>query len=807
MAVHRAVRAIRRGECGSAIAGGANVIATDWGHQAFSKAGMLSPDGKCRSLSRDANGYVRGEGAVVFVLKPLHAAVEDGDHIYAIVRGSAENHGGRANSLTAPTVRGQVDVINAALDDAGVSATSLSYVELHATGTPLGDPIEIRALKTVMGSDSVGKAAGPPEGKCGIGSIKSNLGHLEIASGAAGIAKILLQIKHRKLAASLHCEVENPLLELAGSGLRIVKELEDWPRRGGPRRAGVSSFGFGGVNAHVVLEEHVEFAQSLGGDVALSEGQPALLILSARTPEALQQRAGDLLTHLQQHASQDRELIDIAYTLQLGREAMEYRLGFGAASLQEARDKLAAYLQEGGVAADPQVYTGSVNLDKEVLSVLLSDEGIRLAVEQLAPRGRGLQLLKLWVRGMSVEWGRLYEACQRRPCKVALPTYPFSKERYWPEIKPSADASTAVLHPLVHRNTSDLSHQKFSSVFSGEEFYLSDHLIGGVKVFPGACYVEMAREAVRRSLAQPDGRMVFCDIRWMRKLSIEGSQEVHIAISAAQDGRMEFEVYTEALSEGKSGAGPTVHARGVVQISDQHPAEDAIDVVALRARAQRIIDSTQCYEGFASRGVAYGPAHRCIEKLSVGSDELGDYVIADLSLPACVRDTAHRFVLHPSLLDGALQASIGFEDPIIAQRDGGQGLLLPYGVERLEIFERMGDSAVVILRQRSRQAGSDQRKVDIQVCDPKGVPYLKIHGFQLVASSLPRTATAQIQEPLLERCRKIQDRRGQCRQPILHRSNLRRSSRNPLQSRRHGVSAIYHSESAQYGSRNHRLRC
>jgi len=264
VAIHRGVTAINTGQCENAIVGGINTIVTPEGHIGFSKAGMLSEDGRCKTFSDQANGYVRGEGVGMLMLKPLALAERSGDHIYGVIRGSAENHGGRAASLTAPNPKAQADLLNTVYRQANIDPRSIGYIETHGTGTELGDPIEINGLISAFkkryeatGSGHVNSA------HCGLGSVKTNIGHLELASGIAGVIKVLLQLKHRILVKSLHCKTQNPLIKLKDSPFYIVQENQEWTPiidefgYTQPRRAGVSSFGFGGVNAHVVIEEYI----------------------------------------------------------------------------------------------------------------------------------------------------------------------------------------------------------------------------------------------------------------------------------------------------------------------------------------------------------------------------------------------------------------------------------------------------------------------------------------------------------------------------------------------------------------------
>ena len=229
VAIHRAVNAMENGTCEMAIVGGINTIVTPEAHIGFNKAGMLCEDGRCKTFSNQANGYVRGEGVGMLFLKKLKDAEQSGDHIYGVIRGTAENHGGRANSLTAPNPRAQADLLITAYTKAGVDPRTVSYIEAHGTGTELGDPIEINGLKMafkelyrVMGASQVASS------HCGLGSVKTNIGHLELAAGIAGVIKVLLQLKHKTLVKSLHCDTVNPYIQLTDSPFYIVQATKEW---------------------------------------------------------------------------------------------------------------------------------------------------------------------------------------------------------------------------------------------------------------------------------------------------------------------------------------------------------------------------------------------------------------------------------------------------------------------------------------------------------------------------------------------------------------------------------------------------
>jgi acyl transferase domain-containing protein len=312
VAVHLACLSLLNYECDLALAGGVTVRVPQKAGYHFLEGGLASPDGHCRTFDAAAAGTLFGSGVGVVVLKRLDEALADGDAIRAVIRGSAINNDGSVKvSYTAPSVEGQAEVIAAAQAIAGVEPDTISYVEAHGTATSLGDPIEVAALTKVFAAGTSRKQF------CGLGSVKTNFGHLDAAAGIAGLLKTVLALQHRTLPPSLHFERPNPRIELESSPFYVVAEPRPWAGDGRPRRAGVSSFGVGGTNAHVVLEEAPEPA-------AASPSRPwQLLLLSARTPAALEQATAELALALAEEAAP--ELPDVAYTLQVGRTLFRQR--------------------------------------------------------------------------------------------------------------------------------------------------------------------------------------------------------------------------------------------------------------------------------------------------------------------------------------------------------------------------------------------------------------------------------------------------------------------------------------------------
>ncbi len=335
VAIHQACQALRLGECDLALAGGANALLTPATMIAFSQSRMLAPDGKCKTFDAAADGYVRGEGCGVIAIKRLEDAIRDGDHIRAVIRGSAINQDGASGGLTVPNGVAQQRVITEALKASGVAAADVDYLEAHGTGTSLGDPIEVQAAAAVLGQ---GRDAGRP---LLIGSAKTNIGHLEAAAGIAGVLKVVLSLEHQELPKHLNFRNPSPHIPWDRIPVRVVDESVAWERTNRPRIAGVSSFGFTGTNAHVILEEAPSVAPAPSDAADDSDARRfAVLPLSARTPGALAQTAADYRDWLTGHP--EASLADVCLTAGTARAHLEHRAACVVNSLDSARELLDA---------------------------------------------------------------------------------------------------------------------------------------------------------------------------------------------------------------------------------------------------------------------------------------------------------------------------------------------------------------------------------------------------------------------------------------------------------------------------------
>ncbi|MFI7122702.1 type I polyketide synthase [Amycolatopsis sp. NPDC049868] len=369
VAVHLACLSLLGGECRTALAGSVHIKVPQTEGYQFQEGMIFSPDGRCRTFDAKAQGTIIGNGVGIVVLKRLRDAVSDGDSIRAVIKGTAINNDGSGKTgYTAPSVQGQAAAIADAQAVAGTPASTISYVEAHGTGTPLGDPIEVAALTKAFTDHS--DASKPPElGYCAIGSVKTNVGHLDTAAGMAGLIKTSLMLQHRAIVPSLHFDTSNPDIDFRSSPFYVNTELVEWPKGDSPRRAGVSAFGIGGTNAHAVLEEPPAHEPSTSSQDA------QLLVLSAHTTKALDHLTHDLARYLNQHPQLN--LADVAHTLGVGRRAHAHRRALVCRDTKDAALTLA-------LANEDQMSTAQISSQRSGFTLVFPG--------QLKDSGSGLDL-------------------------------------------------------------------------------------------------------------------------------------------------------------------------------------------------------------------------------------------------------------------------------------------------------------------------------------------------------------------------------------------------------------------------------
>ena len=436
-AIHQACISLRNDECKMALVGGASLNIHPQQYIGMSQNQMLSPVGKCHSFGEKADGFVPGEGVGAVLLKPLNKALEDGDTIHGVVKGSSVNHGGKTNGYAVPNPKAHARLIRTALKNAKIDPLTINYFEAHGTGTALGDPIEFEGLRQAWIGDDVAQGGTKPW--CSLGSVKSNIGHLHAAAGISGVTKILLQMKHKMLAPSLHAQTPNPKIQFNDSPFFIQQNLASWNvnQNKGPRRAAISSFGAGGSNAHVIIEEPPITAHINTAADGISPSGDYLIQLSARSREQLIAYAGKMLAFWEKYQD-EISLQDFAYTLQTGRESMSDRVAFIVREKADVVRKLHTFLIHGETVDDAGaeahrvleangLFVGQVDEHQD-----LSDSDDEYGLSALLATADHEQLAKRWVAGADIDWTKLSQRQlgQKGRC-ISLPTYPFAKKSYW----------------------------------------------------------------------------------------------------------------------------------------------------------------------------------------------------------------------------------------------------------------------------------------------------------------------------------------------------------------------------------------
>ena len=726
-AIHLACQGLRSGDCEVALAGGVNVNLHPNKYLGLAQGNFASSRGRCESFGAGGDGYVPAEGVGAVLLKPLSKALADGDRIYALVRGSQINHGGKANGFTVPNPNAQAQVISQALAAAAVDPRQVGYVEAHGTGTALGDPIELAGLAKAYGQ------RGPGEGRCALGSVKSNIGHCESAAGIAGLTKVLLQMRHGQLVPSLHSSELNPAIDFEHSPFVVQRELADWPRptrqvdgvvRECPRLAGLSSFGAGGSNAHLIIEEYPLAAREV---VPAAQQRPLPILLSAANAERLRELAERYLGFCDVAPGQGLLFEDLAYTLRTGREALNERLAFMAGSWEELRARLHEYLHERGEAGT--LYSGSCRHGDSSVARLLGDDDLSRLQRQWVAAGRFEKLLELWINGVAIDWAALLESQGGR--KVSLPTYPFARERYWyTDIHPDGPAINSlpgrhevpVAGPLALVNSSGLEGLSYTTRVDGEESFLADHRVRGRRMMAGVAYLELARKALFQAGAQDvDGAagLRLSDVFWLAPVVVEAEPvSLKIRLQPGSGGAVEFEIL-QGDGASRVPGGEAIKARGTLQrLALETPPR--IDPQALLAQLRSAPGvqqptSAQFYETFARLGIDYGPSHRCLSHLYSSEEQ----VLALIELTPGDLLSLERQPLHPSILDAALQATQ------LLNR-GEQPLRVPFALGELLAYAPCAARMWVSARHSQGRDG-----YDLELFDEQGTLCVSLKGLRV----------------------------------------------------------------------------
>ncbi len=668
VAIHLACESLRSRESRMALAGGVYAAMDQDTLVRLSQIEMLSPTGRCHVFDASADGIVLSEGVGIVVLKRLEDAVADADTIYGVIQASGLNQDGASNGITAPSGTAQEKLIRSVYERFQIDPARISYVEAHGTGTKLGDPVEANALVRSFAKFTDKKSY------CRIGSVKSHIGHTAAAAGVISLIKLLMSFKHRVLPGMLHFNRLNPLIDFDDSAFTVNAKPVEWESPDGePLTAAINSFGHSGTNVHFVIREHLESRR-----VALHSRGPVLLPLSARTEASLSGYAKALSEFL----SPDLNLADVAYTLQTGREAMEQRAIFLAASVNEFIEQLRVFQADG-----ERVWIGQAKRRASNGPMIGERDLCRVAMA--------------WSEGADIDWTRFYR--DATPRRIRLPAYRFARERYWKSAQPAASVA-AKLHPLLHENCSTFAGQRFVASFSGQEFFFADHVVRGQHILPAMAHLEMARAALARSSDEPGIQLKH--VVWAQPLQ---PGPASIDLTSRDNGEIAFEI--------RGGSGEFVCSRGwAVPCTATVP--PTVDLSAWRSACSRTrLAADTLYDALETMGFEYGPRFRGLQEVFVGSNQ----AMARLDLPAAVSDEG--FMLHPGVLDAAIQ-SVGS----LISASGNPPI--PFALEKLEWFGPCSSTMWALVQQR-------EATFDVDLCDSPGNVQVRLTGLSM--RSMPQT--------------------------------------------------------------------
>ncbi|MDT0389508.1 SDR family NAD(P)-dependent oxidoreductase [Streptomyces dubilierae] len=714
VAAYTAYRAIQSGECTMAVVGAVNTdllpITADATGIGFKDIqDTSSSDGRTRTFDRKGEGTRPAEGCFVFVLKDLERAERDGDHIHAVIMGGAVNQDGASNGITAPNAEAQADLIEAALNDAGIDADRIGFIEAHGTATRLGDPVEISGIERAFSRQTTRKQF------CAIGTVKTNIGHMDNASGLAGLAKLVLSLRHRTLPASLHFDEPNPNIAFARTPLYVNDTTVPWSDN--PQEtlyAGISSFGLSGTNCHLVLRsaDPVPAREHPGAE----DPECFLLPLSARDPQGLRrlaQRYRDVLAR-----DEEMHLADLAFTASAGRLHHRVRAAFTFRSRAELVALLDGFLRDAG-AEVPDVAYGEF---RPVLERTATSDPHALTEadrEDLSARARHLlagggtdrdarrRLAGLYARGADVDWHALAATGARR---IPLPTHPFARTRCWIEGDPGRRRAGLLGDARLLRSLDrDICATRIGPARMWE---LDDHRIQGVGVLPGTGLVEMIVETARRLDRGP--ALTLRNIRFEVPLAVPDGEEadVHVVVEGARDGHL-FTVATRGTD------GTWVrHATAELAAGVPGPPPAAPDLAQVRRRMTRELpldDSVDRANGLVTgerwtRSVVHGAA-----------DDDATELLYEHALPPAHQGETDDYVLHPALLDALINAP-----NTLYEQDR---LYLPFSYGRLTVHRPLPGRVFTHFRKRPESLPGELHVFDISVTDPEGRVVLTVDDY------------------------------------------------------------------------------
>ncbi|MET1257394.1 beta-ketoacyl synthase N-terminal-like domain-containing protein [Aliikangiella maris] len=778
VAIANACDSLQVGSSDLALAGGVYIMSGPSMHIKTAQSGMLSQDGRCFTFDQRANGFVPGEAVGVVLLKRLADAVEAQDNIYGVVEGWGMNQDGKSNGITAPNARAQTKLITSVYEKFSIDPAQIQLIEAHGTGTKLGDPIEVDALKDAFNNKLKNQNQNQNQNQgqdqntqyCAIGSVKSNIGHCVSAAGVAGVIKVALALKHQQLPPTINFENLNEHIRLENSPFYISEQLKPWSiAQGQTRRAAVSSFGFSGTNAHLVIREwhtneyvtsNATYSSSYSAagqsqttiDNKASEAEHYLIVLSARTNKQLLQQVNNLGDFINAESS-PVNMAALSYTLQVGRAAMQYRWATLVANQQQLITNLKYFTKQQATKIDPLEqqrtnYFYWANIEEpeylQEQNDWLHDSFL------LAPKDTLLELARNWCTGKNVDWSIIQQTTPLR--RLHLPHYPFDKQRYWAESDDNPLLQTMQIgreqvgnnwiHPLLHENISDLQRQCYRTVFSGNELFLRDHQIQLAKadtqlkpILPGVAYLEMIRAAIENAANNlyQNKQFQLTQVAWVRPLVVDVNRSIEIVLLPQSELIIDVEVYAYVDDELQKNLLLMQCRVAFNEENNQESDSQLIDWQGIENSLSQAVDAqlfqaNEIYAYFQTMGLHYGDSHQAIQQLIVSQQQL----VARLEVPGSLAQEVAEYQWHPGMLDSVLQTTVGF---LMQQSQAENYPHLPFSLEKLSVYRTCRGAMFVRVKQHDIHKNETQaqpvkvKKYDLELFDADGQRCIKIEGF------------------------------------------------------------------------------
>ncbi|WP_370511719.1 amino acid adenylation domain-containing protein [Brevibacillus sp. AG162] len=717
VALHMACQGLRNNEFQQALVGGLSTFIFPAGKDLVHEAGT----GIIRAFDKDANGTVWGEGVGVLLLKPLEQALRDGDPIRAVIKGSAINNDGQSNGITAPNADAQAEVLQMAWKMSGIHPETISYIETHGTGTQLGDPIEIKGIAKAF------RAHTDKRQFCGIGSVKTNIGHTVGNSGIASLIKMVLALEHAQLPQTIGFETPNPFINFVDSPVYVNDRLRNWESADHPRRCGVSAFGFSGTNAHVVLEEAPQLPERAPAGTELH-----LFTLSAKSYPALRESLRRHLRYLQNH--EEVSLSDLCYTANTGRGHYQERMIFQVRTVKELRDRLRQVLHVTGEEITRQVQGAGYGKHKIVhrkgerqQGELSEQDVIRMSAEinrrlvhapNVVTPELAEELCASYLAGAEIDWSVLYKIGHRA---MRLPVYPFDRLRHWVQVdglllkqREDVGRPKKLTTPLVDRcQAITMEGAVYETDLDATYWVLEEHRIGTKAVLPGTAYLEISLEAAREyGMQEP---ITVAEMQFLAPFTVEDGETrtLQTVLSKTADG-----MRVTLCSQGGDDTW-MLHATGLLENSEEGVQAD-VDMEAVFARCPHLAKREENVVA-AGDSILFGPHFQCVTNMWIGEEE----ALIEITMPSSHQEELGDYSLHPALLDRATGSVVDLAD------QKGKGMHLAFSYRNLRLYRPLPERFYSRVR-RLEVSTDDLQVYKVQLFDVSGCVLAEIGEFSTI---------------------------------------------------------------------------